>query len=192
MVNYNIKRFVFCIVVTFIVGCALSFMVRTLLPSGAISLWEMLMEGISFAAIISTFFISVAWKWPIFKGWLIPIPDLNGKWTGRLKYEWEGQERTRQFSASIKQTLFSIIIELETRESSSRNFCGTFDIDKDKHIKDLIYSYENEPKTTLRDRSPIHYGTARLSINDDNTMMKGEYWTSRQTKGEMTLKKLEK
>lgn len=192
MVKYNIKRFVFCIVVTFIVGCALSFMVRTLLPSGAISLWEMLMEGISFAAIISTFFISVAWKWPIFKGWLIPIPDLNGKWTGRLKYEWEGQERTRQFSANIKQTLFSIIIELETKESSSRNFCGTFDIDKDKHIKDLIYSYENEPKAALRNRSPIHYGTARLSINDDNTVMKGEYWTSRQTKGEMTLKKLEK
>lgn len=150
------------------------------------------MEGISFTAIISTFFVSVAWKWPIFKGWLIPIPDLNGKWTGWLKYEREGQERKRQFSANIKQTLFSIIIELETKESSSRNFCGTFDIDKDKHLKDLIYSYMNEPKASLRDRSPIHYGTARLSINEDNTLMKGEYWTSRQTKGEMTLKKQEK
>ena len=192
MVKYNIKRFIVCIVVTFIVGCGLSFLVRNLLSSGAISLWEMLMEGISFTAIISTFFVSVAWKWPIFKGWLIPIPDLNGKWTGWLKYEREGQERKRQFSANIKQTLFSIIIELETKESSSRNFCGTFDIDKDKHLKDLIYSYMNEPKASLRDRSPIHYGTARLSINEDNTLMKGEYWTSRQTKGEMTLKKQEK
>jgi hypothetical protein len=110
----------------------------------------------------------------------------------RLNWMLRGYSPLSMTHYATPQYNAKFIIELETKESSSRNFCGTFDIDKDKHIKDLIYSYENEPKATLRNRSPIHYGTARLSINDDNTVMKGEYWTSRQTKGEMTLKKLEK
>ena len=190
MVKYNIKRFIVCIVVTFIIGCTLSFFFRKILSPEVVGLWRILTEGISFTTIIATFFVSVAWKWPIFKGWLIPIPNLNGKWAGLFRYEWEGKKRKRQFSATIRQTFFSIIIEVDTKESSSRSFCGTFDIDNEKHIKDLIYSYESVPNTTLRGRSPIHYGTARLSINKDNTLMKGEYWTSRQTKGEMSLNKL--
>jgi hypothetical protein len=57
-------------------------------------------------------------------------------------------------------------------------------------MRQLFYSYLNTPKASIRDRSAIHYGSTLLTyegylVNE----MEGEYWTSRETTGEIHLKK---
>ena len=80
------------------------------------------------------------------------------------------------------------MVKLETIESSSRSVAASFDIDERRGIYDLYYTYINEPLITIQDRSKIHYGTTRLSFDlNENTTIRGEYWTSRDTKGVMLL-----
>ena len=50
--------------------------------------------------------------------------------------------------------------------------------------KQLIYHYLNKPKTEFRHRSEIHFGTAILSLNDTKKLT-GDYYTDRNTKGDM-------
>ena len=48
------------------------------------------------------------------------------------------------------------------------------------------YSFLNEPKLRYRERSPIHMGTGILNIHGSPpTSIDGEYWTSRDSKGEV-------
>lgn len=72
----------------------------------------------------------------------------------------------------------------------SNTFCGSFNIDKNRDVKQLIYSYYNEPDANIRERSPLHYGTTKLDIKTDNKMMVGEYWTNRGSQGAITLEKV--
>jgi hypothetical protein len=53
----------------------------------------------------------------------------------------------------------------------------------------LNYNYSNRPKATIRDRSAIHDGAARLRIiSVPERLLQGEYWTGRCTTGDMSLK----
>jgi hypothetical protein len=66
---------------------------------------------------------------------------------------------------------------------------ASFDIDKDKDISRFFYSYMNTPKPSVRDRSQMHYGTTLLNFEGyPVTEMTGEYWTSRESTGEIKLK----
>ncbi|MBL4664165.1 MAG: hypothetical protein JKY22_11575 [Flavobacteriaceae bacterium] len=48
----------------------------------------------------------------------------------------------------------------------------------------------NTPKPSVRERSEIHYGTTRLEFKGFKVNeLEGEYWTSRETTGELKLKK---
>ncbi|HHY08835.1 MAG TPA: hypothetical protein GX530_10075 [Corynebacteriales bacterium] len=51
----------------------------------------------------------------------------------------------------------------------------------------LYYTYITNPKSKYSERNPIQYGTCRLEL--DNTMeLRGTYWTSRRTIGDIYLK----
>ena len=139
--------------------------------------------------LLSSLFISFAWKWKIFRGWLIPIPNISGKWEGTLVSTYTTPPMEIQTSVCIKQTFFHTIVKIQTGESSSISKCASFDIDTDRDIKQLYYSYVNKPKAEVRHRSEIHYGTTLLEISDDNQTLTGEYWTSRKTTGSLHLHK---
>ncbi len=153
-----------------------------------------LAEGLKgiISAIFAIFFVSHAWKWKSFAGWLVPFPNLNGCWEGCIKYNYDGKDSSRKIEVNIKQTFISIIVNLESKESHSKNFCGSFNIDKRRDEKQLIYSYFNEPDAKYRNRSPLHYGTTKLEISSDDKSMKGEYWTNRGSAGSISLKKCKK
>ena len=52
----------------------------------------------------------------------------------------------------------------------------------------MIGVYSNEPKHSIRNRSPIHYGTLKLNIiGNPVTALSGHYWTDRGTQGELYL-----
>ena len=128
------------------------------------------------------------WKRKMFHTWLAATPDLSGRWEGTLHYVWNGQEGDRSTSVNILQSFNHVTVILSTSESDSRSVFASFDIDEKRAVYALYYTYVNEPNITIQDRSAIHYGTTRLRFEPDNlSVLKGEYWTSRDTKGTMEL-----
>ena len=189
MVEHNIHRYTRAILYSFLVIGGFTYWGYRYFQVDNVNLWDIITTSISVTAFLVTSFVLWAWKWKIFQGWLVPFPNLNGKWKGNIKYTFEGKESTRKIEVTIKQTFISIIVKFNTKESHSVNFCGSFNIDNKRDVRQFIYSYQNEPTANVRDRSPVHFGTTRLDINQDCTAMTGEYWTSRKTTGSISLKK---
>lgn len=161
-----------------------------------IDLWttvKQIPQAISIYAIIGIIFTKWLWRWKFLQGWLIKIPDLQGTWRGELKSDWINPETGKGIDPIpmvlvIKQTFSSIKCTLMTKESTS--YSTTADINVVPNGEDLYltYNYTNRPKATIRDRSAIHDGASILKIiSKPNRCLEGEYWTSRKTRGDMTL-----
>lgn len=139
-------------------------------------------------------FMKWAWKWNIFQGWLVPFPVLEGIWTGHLRSTWVDPESGKTLppipiSLVIRQSFLSISCAISTKESSSISYSADIIVDKDRRRTQFICHYTNRPQASVRNRSEIHDGTALLDIiNDDAKEMKGEYWTSRKTTGDIEVK----
>ena len=142
MVEYNIKRYIIAIIVVFLVTAVGYYLIAHILVGASIGLWSIISTGISATTIITVLFVSWAWKWRIFRGWLVPIPNLNGEWEGKIFYKEEEKEKTRKVSVNIKQTFLYIVVRLCSKESESLSFCGSFSIDEKHGIRQLIYSYQ--------------------------------------------------
>lgn len=191
MVNYNIKRFCWVFGVLLI---AIFLLIEVLHGHvGVLSvshLWSDLSSSVSITAIIAFAFERRFWKLPIFQGWLVPFPSLAGNWKGTINYKWNNVDNNKDINLTIRQTFLRIQIIVETDESISRSICGSFDIERMRGRQYLIYSYLNEPKAMVRDRSQIHYGTAMLEFNDRGDSLKGSYWTDRKSVGDIILTKV--
>lgn len=195
MVKYNIKHFLFVIIGFFAaLYLGISLIQYCLVDKNIIDPFEKItwLKNVSYAitleTILALLFVKFMWKWKIFK-WLVQIPCLSGQWTGTLEYDYDGEHQTKKTELTIKQDFFRTIIKLETNESESVSISAHFDIDRDREIKRLFYTYENIPKPEFRDRSPMHYGAVRLNISDDNKKLDGEYWTSRKSVGSISFKR---
>ncbi len=188
MVKYNLGRYITAIVVLSIaLFLIIAFFRNNLSFSSLETIWEDITTTITVVALVCTLFVSWAWKWRLFQGWLVPFPCLSGKWVGEIKSTYNSENNLIPVEVVIKHHFFNIQIKIKTDESSSISTCGSFDIDEDRGLKQLIYSYQNNPKATVRERSEIHYGTTRLEISDDTNVLEGEYWTSRKTTGDIKL-----
>lgn len=130
MVEYNIKRYIIAVIFVFLLTAAEYYLIAHTLSGASIGLWSIISTGISATAIITVLFVSWAWKWRIFRGWLVPIPNLNGKWEGKIFYKKEGKEKSRKVSVDIRQTFLSIVVQFSSKESKSLSFCGSFNIDR--------------------------------------------------------------
>ncbi len=188
MVKYNLGRYITAIVVLSIaLFLIIAFFRNNLSFRSLDTIWEDIATTITVVTLICTLFVSWAWKWKLFQTWLVPFPYLSGKWVGEIKSTYNSENSSIPVEVVIKHHFFNIQIKVKTNESSSISTCGSFDIDEDRGLKQLIYSYQNNPKATVRERSEIHYGTTRLEINEDANVLAGEYWTSRKTTGDIKL-----
>lgn len=152
---------------------------------------EILPTTVTIELILYWLFTKWIWKWKFLHPWLVVVPDLSGKWEGEIYYKWNGQEGVRQTRVEIKQSFNHILVLLSTVESNSHSVTSSFDIDDKRGICNLYYTYVNEPHVNIQDRSAIHYGTIRFYINQDNEdTLTGDYWTSRDTKGTIQLKRV--
>ena len=143
-------------------------------------------------------FAKWGWKFKIFHDWLVPFPVIQGTWSGTISSTWTNPE-TKEKPApipvvvAIRQTFLNVHCTLFTSESESRSYSTSIHIDEDRGETRLVYSYTNTPRTTVRERSPIHFGTTSLQIvGDPPNELRGEYWTSRKTTGEIVLRFLSK
>lgn len=161
-----------------------------------IDLWsaiKLIPQAISLYVAVGIIFTKWLWRSKFLQGWLIKIPDLQGTWRGELKSDWINPETGKGMDPIsmilvIKQTFSSIQCTLMTKESSSYSTTANINIAPNSEDLYLTYNYTNRPKATIRERSAIHDGASLLKIIDKpSRCLEGEYWTSRKTRGEMTL-----
>ena len=190
MVKYNLSRYISVIVVlTVSIFLGTAFFRDNLSFSNINTIWDDIATTISIVTFICTLFVTNAWKWKVFQGWLVPFPCLSGMWRGEIKSTYNSEMNSIPVNVTIRHSFFNIQIKIKTGESSSISICGSFDIDEERGLKQLIYSYQNNPKATIREKSEIHYGTTRLEISDNAKTLEGEYWTTRKTTGDVKIEK---
>lgn len=190
MITHNIRSFAFMILGLAFGTYIVIFLVTQDLSS--IDITKALSHTsttISINIIFWLIFIKWLWKFKLFYPWLVQVPNLSGDWEGTIKSNWEkGSTDPIPMKITIDQTFLNVQIRIKTEESRSFSIGASFDIDKDRGQQQLFYSYLNTPKAGVRERSEIHYGSALLVFEGFNVdEMEGEYWTSRETTGEIHL-----
>lgn len=138
-------------------------------------------------------FAGFAWRWRVFRGWLVPFPDLDGTWQGTIQTTWQ-DPKSGQTPApipvilTIKQSFARVSCVMRTAEMTSRSYFADFWIDSDEQLRKLGYCYTSSTSLSVADRSQPHEGTISLEIiGEPAEKLKGIYWTTRKTTGEVTL-----
>ena len=112
-----------------------------------------------------------AWRFRFLHGWFVPRPDIRGTWMVELRSDWKDPSTghataPRIVYLAVRQTFSTLSIRMMTAESESR--LVTAEITK---AADGVYRvagvYVNEPKLSVRDRSPIHYGAFLLDVQGE-------------------------
>jgi hypothetical protein len=192
MVKHNIRIFAFAILgLAFIVYATIFLLTQNLDSIDFHKAITHVSTTISINIILWMIFIAWAWKWKIFYPWLVPFPNLSGDWVGTIKSNWKEKElEPIPIEVSITQNFFNVQVRIKTSESRSYSIGASFDIDNERGFQQLFYTYLNTPKAGVRERSEIHYGSTILNFDGFKvTKMDGEYWTDRETTGEITLTK---
>ena len=193
MISHNIRSFAFTILWlafgTYIVIFLLTQNLSSIDFQKALS---HISTTISINIIFWMVFIKWLWRLKLFYPWLVQVPNLSGNWEGTIKSNWDkGKGDPIPIKISINQSFLNIQIRIKSDESRSFSIGSSFDIDKDRGQQQLFYSYLNTPKPGVRNRSEIHYGSALLIFEGyDVNEMDGEYWTSRETTGEIRIKRV--
>ncbi|WNG20921.1 hypothetical protein [Cystobacter fuscus] len=123
---------------------------------------------------------------------LVDRPRLKGTWKGTLASNWVNPETTQKVPpieayVVIRQTYSTLHVRMFTHESQSITLTATIMRDADEQYT-LAGIYSNEPKLSVRSRSPIHHGGLRLRI--EGKSLSGMYWTDRNTHGEMRFERV--
>lgn len=137
-------------------------------------------------------FTAYAWRWGVFRGWLVPFPDLDGTWQGTIQTTWKDANGATPGPIpailTIKQSFGRVSCVMRTAEMSSWSHLADFWLDTDEQIRKLGYCYTSSPSLTVAERSQPHDGTMVLEIiGEPVEKLKGIYWTTRKTTGEVTL-----
>uniref|UniRef100_UPI00373FCA6D Cap15 family cyclic dinucleotide receptor domain-containing protein n=1 Tax=Methanosarcina barkeri TaxID=2208 RepID=UPI00373FCA6D len=136
-----------------------------------------------FAIVFMIFFYSYdryLWKLKFSK-----IPNLSGKWNGRIKTSY-GKGEEIDVEVNIKQTWSSISIVLKTSNSKSKSKTASISLSEAR----LVYQYFNEPLSSSVATLHKHYGVTFLDF-DEIDRLEGSYFTckDRQTHGEIFLER---
>lgn len=180
--------------VTTIVGLVAALWAAVLFFSGVdvSASWFKPLNGIAFAVfLLVSLFNNVLWRWPILHGWFVKRPDLRGTWRVTLTPRNDPDNPILAYMA-IRQTYSSLTMRLMTDESTSELLGSDVLVSRDD-IYEVVGFYRNEPRSTVRERSPIHQGAIRLRVNGPRPLViEGEYWTDRGTQGEIRLEDRQK
>jgi hypothetical protein len=145
--------------------------------------------GVSFALL---FWERWLWSWRLSRPWLTTRPDLRGTWKGHLVSNWvdpSTQHGRGQIEAYlvIRQKYSTIDVRLLTAESGSVSLSANIVADGEQ-VHTVAVVYRNTPRALLRGRSPIGHGGMLLHIRGTPIhQLDGEYWTDRETKGELSF-----
>jgi hypothetical protein len=146
-------------------------------------------SGVSFALLLWE-----KWLWHLwlFRPWLTTRPDLRGTWKGHLTSSWvdpatkQGRGQIEAYLV-IRQTYSTIDVRLLAAESGSISLSASI-VNDAQDVHTLAVVYRNTPRVLLRFRSPISHGGMLLYVRGTPIhQLDGEYWTDRETKGELVF-----
>lgn len=182
MIKINIKPFLWASVIVVVISY---YIISTWFSNG---LFSDISKTVTIIALIWFLYVKWLWRFCIYIK-LLPYPYLGYQWEGKLHSTYEGGV-TVKIKVTIKHRLFNSSICLETDESKSISNSFTFDIDEERGLNRIIYTYHNVPNAIARKHSEIHFGTAMLSIKDKGQILEGNYWTDRGTTGTIILHRI--
>jgi hypothetical protein len=143
--------------------------------------------GVAFALVLWERYLWHAWP---FYPYLHKKPDLRGTWKGQLESNYEDRETKEkkppiEVYIVVRQTYSTIDVRLLSVESTSVSLSGSFFSDN-AGLYTLASTYRNTPTILRRKKSPISHGGLLLSIRGTPVhRLDGEYWTDRNTAGEV-------
>jgi hypothetical protein len=140
-------------------------------------------EAIGVAIILMGFYERLLWQYnPLEK-----IPKIKGEYSGYIEYSYNGTFDKKEATIKIKQSLLSTNVKIITDEITSNTIASSIVYENGEFI--LYYTYITNPKSKYSKDNPIQHGTCRLII-DNNEELQGTYWTTRQTIGDIYLKRI--
>jgi hypothetical protein len=132
------------------------------------------------------------WRIRLLHPWLVKRPVLGGTWRAELRSDWIdpatglGIGPINGFIV-VRQTFSRLTLRLITEESNSE-LIGAEILRADDGTYRVLGVYRNEPKLSVRHRSPIHYGALAVQLSGSPPeRIEGHYWTDRDTAGELAL-----
>jgi hypothetical protein len=193
MTNIKIKGKIYFVIIPAVI---LIFLLALIFDKnlGDISSWLFVVpKVIAIEATSFWLFLIFLWKCRLFKKWLVLFPDLGGTWIGEIHSDYLDSKTDKQIKpipcmSIIVHKFNQIKFKIITLESESISFSEQLYFDKSSNTKRITYSYSNDPNLLLDYRSETHKGTVILNLIGDDKM-EGYYFTSRGTKGKISLKK---
>lgn len=133
------------------------------------------------------------WKWKLAQAIPGVSRDLSGTWEAKLDSYWidpatGSTPDAKTVYVVIRQTSTTASVALISDESKSKSSLARVVNEGGSWL--LHYVYTNEPRLELRGHSPIHHGSAVLSVAGSPAQrLEGGYWTDRGSKGQLKLTK---
>ena len=135
--------------------------------------------AISGVTVLFVVYEKFLWK---FVPWNRP-PVLEKEYEGMLSYTYKKQPGTKPISITVKQTWLSV--EITTKTDTNASYTVTGNIAYEHGVDVLYYTYITEPLAVQQNKNPIQYGTCRMILDNQNKTIRGKYWTSSQTVGDL-------
>ncbi|WP_434707125.1 hypothetical protein J3P75_14140 [Pseudomonas sp. R1-1] len=161
--------------------------------SKVLDFFGLIPKVVSIDLLVIAVFIKWGWRLKIFRGWLVPFPNLSGSWVGYIYSDWKNPETGEKpapipVMLTVNQSFFHISCMMRTGEMESSSYSEGFLIDPDRQIKSVSYIFTSKPRLSLNERSIPHDGAAVFQIIEKpKQKLVGRYWTERLTKGEIVL-----
>lgn len=128
------------------------------------------------------------WRFRWLQPWLFHMPDLQGTWQAVINPT-AGPVPKNEVEAFmvIRQTFSTISLRLLTAESHSETLSARV-VRSDDGTFTVAAVYRNTPRLSVRERSPLHHGAILLTVHGDRPeSLSGQYWTDRNSQGEIAL-----
>ncbi len=142
--------------------------------------------------VLALAFDKYLWRVRIKGHGIVSTPVLVGTWKGKLTSSYRSpgsMEPAGSIDAYlvVHQTFSSIQVMLMTEQSCSTLLSGSIRTEAGEPSQ-VMGIYRNTPGLRFRDSSRIHFGAVVLSVSGTaSTILRGEYWTDRDTKGELVF-----
>lgn len=141
--------------------------------------------AISGVTILFVLYERVFWR---YIPWNRP-PLLKKKYSGTISYVYKNQPGTKPIEITVTQSWLTVSIKSKTDINSSSSVTGTIVMEYGNDV--LYYNYITNPTAVTQGKNPIQQGTCRMVLEGDNSNIKGKYWTSSKTIGDMEWKEVQ-
>ena len=130
------------------------------------------------------------WHVPLVQRFTKAPRDVRGTWGGRLRSTYMSSEgmswAPKPVFLVVRQSASSVSVVFLSHESRSKSSLAR--VHSDEAHASVDFLFVNTPDSVVEARSPMHHGSAMLQISGrPASRLRGRYWTTRGTRGEVDL-----